>query len=816
MGQVLDCLIKKATDGLISQRTLSKLKETIDDVKIGGGSSDELIKAQKAYEVLENRLAQKVRQQEIHMDLLSKASERFKSKAPVNVVLTSFSYPDEANAYRYGYLGPNASEMVLANQRIFKGMATDIFDALSPTKFPKKQAYKDFEASVVKDLYAATRGIGQRSDDPAIRKISDDMMKLTKVGGEAFERAGGNITLRKDYFLGRNVNTEKIIKAGRENFVRDSVMAYDLERVKYATAGIISSIDDLKAAVNKDFDAITSGGISNLAEYAPSGMKSVVNSRNHHRIFSFKDANSDLLWHEKYGNGNIYRRVNDYANSIGRDIGILETYGPKPEAFIRSLLREAATIDPVKASRLKDTTYRQFRNVSGQWDKSLNPTVARYLSNYRGTQTFALLGSTNIDALTSDMLLGMVSRKLRGLPALKGYLRTIKRLASPGIKQHEKQWARMGWYTDGFIDDTLGLLMSAESGGADPLIDSLSRAVLKYSGLTRSTNATKGESVRMLAELLADKEYISSNKAFRAWLNTAGFDDDFLKLIHNHALDKVVDWNVDVANPVKLFEAGYEKEAAKLGTIFNTMSELVSPTTSAQLRGFWSALERGSIPQQLAIGSLKTFTGYTASLWNRNLKVALMQPGALNKAKWISAYATAMIIGGIQATMLRDILMGRDPNLDSSTVMRGLMRSNILLMLGDPLLGKDYSNKEPFDRILGTLAGHAGLGVSAVASLAHGDLKMAGKRTQEALERFLPGRNMWYGNIIQSRLIFDQLNKLYDEEAYNKFKSRSRRADKEGSPFWWSPGELSPERAPNFGNLFEQPFIRPEKTKRSK
>ena len=83
-------------------------------------------------------------------------------------------------------------------------------------------------------------------------------------------------------------------------------------------------------------------------------MKSVVNSRNHHRIFSFKDAESDMMWHEKYGNGNLYEKVNAYTSNIGRDIGILQTYGPKPEAFVRSLLREAATIDPQKAAKLKE------------------------------------------------------------------------------------------------------------------------------------------------------------------------------------------------------------------------------------------------------------------------------------------------------------------------------------------------------------------------------------------------------------------------------------------------------------------------------
>lgn len=818
MANVIDCLLRKASDGLVSKRTAEKIASLIDDYKaqiaVGDDVGKELAAAKRAFEVIENRLAQKVKQQEIHLDLVQQGMDRFKSKAPIDVVLSSFTHPDEANAYRYGYLGTNATENVLANQRLFKGMAVDVLDGLHPTTILKNGGPK-YEREIFEDLYAASRGIGKRSENPQVRATVDGMLNLTTRGGQAFERAGGNITLRKDYFLGRNVNTDKIIKAGKENYVRDSVKAYDLDRVREATAGIINTVDDLKRAAEKDFDAITSGGLSDLAEYAPPGMKSVVNSRNHHRIFSFKDAESDMFWHEKYGSNNLYTRVVDYTNNIGKDIGILQTYGPKPEAFVRSMLREAANVDPVKASRLKDRTYRHFRTATGQWDKSLDPTIAKWMQNYRATQTGSLLGTTEWDALTSDMALGATARKLRGMPALKGYLRTMKRLGSKGLKEDEREWARLGWYADGFIDDTYGLLVSAEADSASHALDYLARKNMQISGLTRTTNTTKGESVRMLAELLTDYNYIDSNKAFRQWLDANGIDETMRSLIKKSGTENVHGWKLPVASPLKLYESGYEKEAAKLGAIFNAMSEIVSPTTSARLRGYWAERERGSKLAQLAVGSMKGFTGYTGALWERNFKPALYQPGALNKAKWISMYSAPLVMAGIIRTLIGDLLIGKDPKLDSSTVLRGLSRSNILLMLGDPLLSGSQNDKSLFDRSLGVLAGHAGLGVSAIKEFASGDVAKGGKRSQEFLERFVPFRNLWYTTLLQNRLIWDQLNQLYDPESQTKFRQRSQRSAKSGSPFWWEPGKSSPDRGPNLENIFDQPFIRPETKKRT-
>lgn len=806
MGKILDCLIRKVAEGKVSRKSADKLSSIIEDYKeqimAGSDVSREFEAAKKAYAAMENILEQRAKQQEIHLDLVSDAMKRFDSGAPIDVVLESFSFPSEGNAYRYGYLGSNASEAIHSTQRVFKGLATDIFKALDPINVAKRGG-NEFEKQVLEDLYAASRGIGKRNADKTVQQISDDMINLSTLGGEIFEKFGGNVTLRKDYFLGRDPNVQKIIKAGKDEYIRYSVLAYDLDRIRDATDGIIRTVDDLKSAVGHDYDALASGGLVSLSDAVPKGLRSVIDSRNHHRIFAFKDAASDILWHEKFGGGSLYKKVNSYTDNIGRDVGILQTYGTKPEAFIRSVLRKAAEIDPVKAGKLKDRTYRHFRYNTGQFDKSLDPTISQHLSTYRGLQTAALLGGTFKDAITSDMVLGMMSRKLRGMPVLKTLYRTLKGFVSSGAKEDAEIWARMGWYTDAFIDDAIGLLRASEAEGMSPIVDTAARGVLKYSLLTRVTNRQKGESVRMLSELLAEIKWGKINDDFKKWLLSNGITKDLLELSQKYGMDKVDKWGVNVVNHIKLFESGFEKEAIELGAIFNKMTELTSPTTSARLRSFWSSLERGGRFQQIATSSIKGFTGYSGSFWENHLKPALYQQGLGAKAKWLTYYAIPLTLAGIVSNWLSDLALGKDIKLDTSTVIRGLLRSNMMLMLGDPLLGEGSEDRNFVERLVGPLGDHLNKSVQAASALIKGDKKKAIQKSQQVLERFVPGRNLWYLGLIQSRMVFDQLNRLYDEEAQRRFNRKAHDAASDGAPYWWRPGETSPDRLPSFDKIFD-------------
>lgn len=814
---VIKCLMQKAEAGLVSKKTAEKIAAEVSDLKTrieaGSDVGKELEAAQQAFDIITHRLEQKAKQTAIHASLLKQGSERFQSGAPVKAVLKSFSFTDEANAYRYGYLGPAAHETVLHNQRMFTSMAADVLDNLSPTRMgilrdPGKQL------DIRKDMFALFRGEGQRSLDPEVRKVSEGIQKLTTAGADAFDRAGGNITLRKDFMLGRSVNTDKVSKVGIDEYVQDSLAAFDLNRVRDATDGVISTQKDLAEALKADYRAVTSGGLSDLAEFAPAGVKSVVNSRNHHRIFHFKDAESMIAWNDKYGTSNLYQNVVDYAERIGRDIGILETYGPKPEAFIRSMLRLAAQRDPKASLEYKNAMYTNLRFITGQWDRALDPNIAKNLATYRNVNVAAKLGSTFKDAVIMDTFgLATVANRMRGLPALGNLAQDLKRFATPGMKDDYKLWARMGWYTDAFIYENLSQLRAAESEGGHKLAADMAQGVMKYSLLERKTQSAKGSAVRLLGDMMANTEWKDLDPNFHNWAQAHGVTEEVYNIARKFGSEDVENWGIQVVSPYKLYESGYTKEAALLGTLFNRAPEIVSPTSSPEFRAAVANAERSGKAAQIAIGSMKTFSGYLSSFYNNHFRVLAALPGYGNKAKYTAATALSLTMTGIVSTMLGDMLLGKDPTLTQETVLKAFTKANFLPVIGDFIFsgGSHYGSGGLGDRFGGVMLGDVSKASSAVSNALVGDFKKAGSDVQRLLTGLLPGQSLWFASLALKRTMLDQLRYLYDPDAEKYYKTKARKAESAGQPFWWAPGQTAPDRAPNLSNITEQPFFKPEK-----
>ena len=65
------------------------------------------------------------------------------------------------------------------------------------------------------------------------------------------------------------------------------------------------------------------------------------------------------------------------------------------------------------------------------------------------------------------------------------------------------------------------------------------------------------------------------------------------------------------------------------------------------------------------------------------------------------------------------------------------------------------------------------------------------------IKSHLPGANLWYTKAATDHLIFNQLQEFFSPGYLRRIE---RRAKKEfNQSFWWSPGESTPERAPDFG-----------------
>jgi hypothetical protein len=96
------------------------------------------------------------------------------------------------------------------------------------------------------------------------------------------------------------------------------------------------------------------------------------------------------------------------------------------------------------------------------------------------------------------------------------------------------------------------------------------------------------------------------------------------------------------------------------------------------------------------------------------------------------------------------------------------------------------------------LGDFANLTIGNMVQLATGEDTKFGKELIDFARGNVPGGNIWYLRLAWERLVLDQLQFLADPEANKSFKAKQQRWRKDfGQEFWWRPGQLTPDRAPD-------------------
>src|SRR5690242_61449 len=109
--------------------------------------------------------------------------------------------------------------------------------------------------------------------------------------------------------------------------------------------------------------------------------------------------------------------------------------------------------------------------------------------------------------------------------------------------------------------------------------------------------------------------------------------------------------------------------------------------------------------------------------------------------------------------------------------------------------------------------GDRGLGDYAVGPLV-GDLDVAQQATRDIIagkprakyrlfrvaKQNVPGNNVWYLRLALDRMLADQVQRTIDPKYDQSFAAMQKRAAGQGQGFYWAPGEMLPQRAPNLAN----------------
>lgn len=802
---VLECLKYKSAPEL-KQITKASYEAVVKEIKeLQAVQSDgffdvssELKAATRVAEVMKDRLDTRARALVIHADVVKRAEQRIADafarnpNAPkekvISAVLDSFTFADEANAYKYGFMGDSANSRIAYWRDEFGRQAVDAIALIDKYRVGEGGT-KAFEREVVHEMYFQATGKGKASANADVRLAAQNIRELANAGGKIFKEKGGNITLRDHYFIGLRPDTKKLIDAGVNEFVSD-MMKWGNHQV-LMDAGVPPK--SLAKFYQQAYISKITGGRVSMPDYMPKGLRSVVNSRNHERLLHIEAPKDWIKFHEKYGDFDLGASVINYTHSIGKDIGILETYGPKPEALMRTLLRQAYEIDPVGARKVESRVRNQFMYVTGQWDRDTDPVIARAMANYRAASAAGMLGMTVIDAAVGDTFgLNFIPKLIRGLPVLRTLQRDLAHTFKTGFQQDKEMWARLGWSMEAFADATNAAMRSQGATGASPMVDKVARFVLDKTGLTRKTWATKGANFVSTAEYLADMANLDAHPKFKQWLQTKGITKEDLAYIQAHGIEEVEGYGFKVVSVSKLTESGNVELAGRVHAALAQTAELASPTSSAKWSARFAGLERSGAAGAVLGGSMKTFTGYLASYWENHYRASFNMPGLTPKLAMAVQAIVVLPMFYTMAGMIRDMLRGKEPSLNEATLRSAFARSNVIPIIGDFLFtgGQHYTGSLT-DRLSGTALSMVNDGARALTKAAQGEFGKAGLEVYHSLKSLVPMQNGWYTNIILQRGVFDFIQNMIDPDAQSKFRRQITKARKDGNPYFIAPGTLT-------------------------
>ena len=112
----------------------------------------------------------------------------------------------------------------------------------------------------------------------------------------------------------------------------------------------------------------------------------------------------------------------------------------------------------------------------------------------------------------------------------------------------------------------------------------------------------------------------------------------------------------------------------------------------------------------------------------------------------------------------------------------------------------------PLEVLAGPTIGAAATAVTAVVQA--GNAMSEGKDTHLAAKLinmgkgFVPAQNLWYTRAATDHLIFQNAQEMLSPGYLANMRANSMKNFKQD--WWWSPGEFSPERAPDFANALGQ------------
>lgn len=684
-------------------------------------------------------------------------------------------------------------------------------------------------------LNVVREAFGQNSGDAAARDLAQAWGDTAEYLRKRFNMAGGEIGRIANWGMPQIHDAVKVKAAGFQDWYATIVPMLDLGRMVNGNTGQPFTGAQLRRALADTYQSIITSGWDDQTLNAR-GAGQLANRRADHRFLIFRDADQWLDYQARFGAGDtagdagaIFDVMMGHMDSMARDIAAMEILGPDPEATVRwlsNMLDKGAATDAITKGRVRTVESKaeaakyQVRTMwglfTGEVNRPVNAQMARSFSTLRSLQSAAKLGGAAITALT-DAGFQMTTRAFNGLPVAKT-LGDYVAWMLPHMRDAERATAIRSGLLAEDMAQRLGTLNRYQDELNTPaLAQRLTSGILRSTGLSRWTSAGRWLFGMEYMGLMADN-------AARGW---ADIDAPLRMSFERYGIGEA-DWEAirhtprfsqngteilrpdEVRTNAALPAGAGERLSDLLLEMIQTETRFAVPDASLRSRAVMSGGVRPGTIMGEFVRSAMQFKAFPLSIIYTHLLRAIHGTGGLNRAQYAAHLLIATTVMGALAMQVKSLLAGRDPRpMDDARFWGAAMvQGGGLGIMGDFLFADQNRFGGGFAAtvagpLAGSVEGFGRLTMGNIQKATDGDDSNIGREMVRFLRSNTPGSSAWYARLAMDRLIWGEMQRMVDPDFDEANRRLMKRAEEEmGAPYWWEPGELTPDRAPDFSNAF--------------
>lgn len=667
---------------------------------------------------------------------------------------------------------------------------------------------------------------GETTHDLAAKEFADAWLKVQDLMVDLFNQAGGSMK-RLQRYIPQPQNGTRLLKAGLRAWTDDHMRTVDWNNTRWPDGRMIPA-DQREAVLKEVFETLTTDGANKIdvSKFRGRG-RAVGNKIENHRFLHYKDAQSWLDIHAKYGDGTVFDTFVRHVEQMAHSIALVETFGPNPEMTalnMASIVRKhAAEVGPRELADaqavMKNKFDPMFETVMRQNPMDPNSTMGNLVVGTGNILTAAQLGSASFLAIPGDFMQTVAVRALNHMGLFDGVGFYMKAIAADPKFMREIA-TQSGFIMDEVVMSTYAQTRFTGLATYGPAVTRrISEAVMRLSLLSGHTRS---------ARWAVQAEFMGAMERFRA---TAFSDLPFRRVMERYGIDaaqwdalrnNVQAWtprrDVKFMRPIDVLQSNIPNKQT-LYRNFQTMiiDEARKMVPEATIEGA-TTLKDTTRPDTLVGALLYSFAMYKnfpVSFQMIYGRLGMTSPTVKGRLAFYAGLGAGMATVGALGTQLREVSRGRDPlPMDNLAFLgKAFLSGGALSIWGDFLFSgiNDYG-KSPKDIAAGPLVEFLGdttdllLGdtfqwANTVGSLSDKDFKSTtASKAVEWARRYTPGSSLWWARLALERQVWDRLQEIADPNTYSKRRSRTRKQKRDyGNEYWWPQGERTPVEAPKYG-----------------